>query len=298
MADSNRDTLYRNKHTSTSEKSRKALLIQGVRDEEQMLAALFPPEQWNVVVAPDNQTALEIATSDKFDLVVTSAMTKTAEDVLLLRRLRMARPHTRMIILTEKKVAGDVLDALRYHAFSFFSAPFDRDNFRTLLQHVLDEPEWDDGIELIQGTPDFVTLAVRCSHVTLDRLEQFTREALPLPKAENEEVTAAFREIVMNAMEHGGKFDPNQYVEVTYLKSKRQVMCHVKDPGTGFSLQEVLEDAKRWEAIDSASLSKVEVSDTVPRGLGILIAEKFVDELIYSEKGNDVVLIKYLPRTG
>ena len=68
MADSNRDTLYRNKHTSTSEKSRKALLIQGVRDEEQMLAALFPPEQWNVVVAPDNQTALEIATSDKFDL--------------------------------------------------------------------------------------------------------------------------------------------------------------------------------------------------------------------------------------
>jgi hypothetical protein len=36
----------------------------------------------------------------------------------------------------------------------------------------------------------------------------------------------------------------------------------------------------------------------VPPGLGILIAQKFVDELIGSEKGNDVFLIKYLPLVG
>ena len=244
MADSNCNFFVPNNHISAKEKSRKVLLIQGVQDEGQMLATLFPSEHWTVAFAPDNVTAFEIATSDKFDLVVTSATTKTVEDVVFLRRLRTARPHTRMMILTERKVPGDVLDALRYHAFSFFSAPFDRDNLRTLVQHVMDEPEWDDGIELIQGTPDFVILAVRCSYTALDRLEQFAREVLPLPKAENKEVITAFREIVMNAMEHGGKFDPKQYVEVTYLKSKRQVMCRVKDPGTGFSLHEVLEDAR------------------------------------------------------
>jgi anti-sigma regulatory factor (Ser/Thr protein kinase) len=31
-----------------------------------------------------------------------------------------------------------------------------------------------------------------------------------------------------------------------------------------------------------------------PGGLGILIAKKLVDELIYDKKGNDVLLIKYL----
>ena len=33
-----------------------------------------------------------------------------------------------------------------------------------------------------------------------------------------------------------------------------------------------------------------------PGGLGILISQKFVDELIFSEKGNEVFLIKYLPQ--
>jgi anti-sigma regulatory factor (Ser/Thr protein kinase) len=34
-----------------------------------------------------------------------------------------------------------------------------------------------------------------------------------------------------------------------------------------------------------------------PGGLGILLAKKLVDELIYSEKGNEVVLVKYLHPT-
>jgi len=31
-----------------------------------------------------------------------------------------------------------------------------------------------------------------------------------------------------------------------------------------------------------------------PGGFGLLIARKLVDELIYSEQGNEVVLVKYL----
>jgi len=36
--------------------------------------------------------------------------------------------------------------------------------------------------------------------------------------------------------------------------------------------------------------------ESIPPGLGILIAEKFVDEFIVSEKGSEIVLIKYLPK--
>ena len=31
-----------------------------------------------------------------------------------------------------------------------------------------------------------------------------------------------------------------------------------------------------------------------PGGLGVLMAKRLVDELIYSERGNDVLLVKYL----
>jgi anti-sigma regulatory factor (Ser/Thr protein kinase) len=32
-----------------------------------------------------------------------------------------------------------------------------------------------------------------------------------------------------------------------------------------------------------------------PGGFGLLMARKLVDDLIYSEKGNEVLLVKYLP---
>ena len=65
---------------------------------------------------------------------------------------------------------------------------------------------------------------MRCDRETLDRLEQFMSESVALPKAENEEVAFAFGEIVTNVIEKG-QFDSEQFVEVCYLKSKRQVTC-------------------------------------------------------------------------
>lgn len=39
-----------------------------------------------------------------------------------------------------------------------------------------------------------------------------------------------------------------------------------------------------------------ELMEIPPRGLGILMARKFVDELVFNEKGNEAFLIKYLPK--
>jgi len=276
-------------------KTRKVLLIQRPGEKDLKLEKLFDPDAWKISYAPDNAVALELATAEVFDLVVTSTQTTGAEDVLLLRRLRMVQPHTRLIILIKNKMPGDVLNALRYHAFSFLSVPLPMEDLRTLIQDAMNEPVWDDGIELIQGTLDYVVLLVRCDRRTLDRLELFMREGVSLPKVENEEVAFAFREIVMNAMQQG-KFDSKQFVEVCYLKSKRQVMCRVKDTGTGFSLQEVLKEAKLKSGEEWAAIQTWGANESVPRGLGILMAEKFVDELICSEKGNEIFLIKYLPK--
>jgi len=99
--------------------TRNVLLIRGSSEMDEQLEKLFDPDVWKISYAQDNATALELAAAEAFDLIVTSTRTTGAEGVALLRRLRMARPHTRLIILTERKVSGDVLNALRYHAFSF-----------------------------------------------------------------------------------------------------------------------------------------------------------------------------------
>ena len=270
---------------------KKVLLIEPRSENAADLESLFEQPMWEVSYAEDNEAALERAKAEAFDLIVTNAATTGPEDVVLLRRLRSVRPHTRLIILTKEKTPGDVVNALRYHAFSYFTVPVVREDLRQLIDNVMHDPAWDDGIELLQGTTEYVVLAVRCDLRALDRLMQFMRAGVSFPEVEKEEVAFAFREIVLNAMEHGGKFDPEKFVEVCYLKSKRQVTCRVKDPGEGFSLEEVLA-AEKSRPLPEVGGSGEKEGDL--GGLGILLARHYVDELIYNESGNEVFLIKLL----
>ncbi len=278
---------------------RKALLIEPLPESSSELAKLFDESVWSVIYASNNQTALNMARLQAYDLILTNAATTCSEDVEMLRRLRAVRPHTRVIILTKEWVPGDILKAIRNHAFSYFTMPIATMDLRDLIEHAVEEPVWDDGIETIQGTLQHVVLAVRCDLKTLERLTQFMREIPFLPPQESEEVAFAFREIVLNAMEHGGKFDPQKFVEIGYLKSKRMVMCRVKDPGDGFSLDEIRVAEITGPLVDYAEQTHTGKDAEFPAcGLGILMAQKFVDDLIFSEKGNEVILIKYLPREG
>jgi anti-sigma regulatory factor (Ser/Thr protein kinase) len=96
-------------------------------------------------------------------------------------------------------------------------------------------------------------------------------------------------------MEHGAQFDPSQHVEISFVKARRAVICRVKDPGRGFSQDELRHavNAKTPEDLFS-HVAVREEKGMRPGGFGILMARKLVDELIYSEQGNEVVLVKYL----
>ena len=125
---------------------------------------------------------------------------------------------------------------------------------------------------------------------------QFVKELANLPEKEREEVGMAFREILLNAMEHGGKFDPQSYVQVEYVRARRMISCRISDPGPGFTLDEIPHAAianPPDEPIRHAQIR--EEAGLRPGGLGILLAQHLLDQVIYGQKGNDVLLIKYLP---
>ncbi|HET7105340.1 MAG TPA: ATP-binding protein [Candidatus Acidoferrum sp.] len=280
-----------------SKKSHRALVVRSGLEIDQLLSSLLQQEKLEIQFAANNTEALQLAKEKPFDLILTGEQTPGKEDIELLRRLRMVRPHTRLIILTEEFVPGDVLAAIRERAFSYFSRPFSTERLGEMIRIALTEPVWDDGIEILHGTPNWVRLCVRCDLATANRLLQFYREASDLPDAETEEVATAFREILMNAMEHGGQFDPSQHVEVSYVRTRRMVLCRVKDPGQGFSLEELEHSAiANPEEDPFKHMETREAQGKRPGGFGILMATKLVDDLIYNEKGNEVLLVKYLDK--
>jgi DNA-binding response OmpR family regulator len=275
-----------------------ALIVDSSKEVNQLLDNLFSQEEWDIHHAKDNHDALEQARQRPYDLIVTGERTSGQEDIELLRRLRLARPHTRLIILTDEFTPGDILSSIRERAFSYFTRPFSTEKFAEMIRVAMNEPFWDDGIEILSATPNWVRLSVRCDLVTANRLLQFFREASGLPDTETEEVAIAFREILLNAMEHGGKFDPTQHVEISYVRTQRMVLCKIKDPGMGFSLEE-LKHAAIANPTDQPFLHMAERENRGmrPGGFGILMSQKLVDDLLYSEKGNEVMLVKYLDRS-
>ena len=272
-----------------------ALLVEGDAEIERALRKILEPRGWEIVLAAGATEALEQVKLRQFGLIVTAGHTSGAEDVELLRRMRRVHAHTRMIIVTDESTPQDVLDSMRERAFSYFAKPFAMESFEHIVDIAINCPCWDDGIEVVSATPDWVNLQVRCDPNVADRLLQFMREISDLPDKEGRDAGVAFREVLLNAMEHGGHFDPEEYVEISYVRTRKMVTCRIKDPGKGFSLQELNHSALAnppGEPLKHATVR--EEQGMRPGGYGVLLARHLVDEMLYNEKGNEVFLVKYL----
>ena len=58
-----------------------------------------------------------------------------------------------------------------------------------------------------------------------------------LPDDLRDSIGLAFRELLLNAVEWGGKLDPNRKVRIAYVRSSRMLLYRIADPGAGFSFQ-------------------------------------------------------------
>jgi anti-sigma regulatory factor (Ser/Thr protein kinase)/CheY-like chemotaxis protein len=278
-----------------------ALVIDSGAELNKLLTDVLAQDHWRVKHAASNEDALELAKADGFDLIITGRKTRGPADVELLRKIRGARPHVRLIILTDQWTPGDVLTAMREGAFSYFAAPFNPTILAETVRAAMNDPCWDDGIEILSANHSWVRLMARCDIETANRIVQFMQGVRDpnIPEEDRHDVVTAFREILMNAMEHGGHFDPSQHVEISFVKARRAVICRVKDPGQGFSQDELRHAAITSTPEDLFQHMVVrEEQGLRPGGFGMLMARKLVDELIYNEQGNDVVLVKYLDKAA
>jgi anti-sigma regulatory factor (Ser/Thr protein kinase)/ActR/RegA family two-component response regulator len=260
-----------------------------------LLLSVLKSDSWVVMTVPDNLAALAAARARAFDLILTSDKTSGREDIELLRQIRRVRPHVRLIILAGESTPADVITSMRERAFSYFSKPFSLERIAEMIHTATEGPCWDDGIEVASGTPEFIRLFARCDVKTADRLVQFLNEIADLPDPERDQVATAFREILLNAIEHGGRLDPNQYVEIEYIRARHMVTCHITDPGSGFTLDEIPHAAIANPADEPMRhVALREEQGMRPGGFGVLLAQQLVDELIYGQDGNEVLLVKYL----
>jgi anti-sigma regulatory factor (Ser/Thr protein kinase) len=218
----------------------------------------------------------------------------------LLEKIQQYSPSTPVVVMTAQNTPDTILRAIREKAFTYFSKPFSPQAVIHMIRRALDEPAAGDDVEVVSARPNWISLLLRCKLSILDRLVQFLRELqVDLSPEEQSSIATAFRELLMNAIEHGGNLDPEKRVEVTYIRLSRAILYCVRDPGEGFSFDDLAHAA--IASSQENPFGHVEVRRQAgmrPGGFGMLITKNIADELIYNEKGNQVLLVKYLPGTG
>jgi anti-sigma regulatory factor (Ser/Thr protein kinase) len=231
-----------------------------------------------------------------FGVVITSADSAIDEALALLEEMRAIRPGVKCIVLAHHSTPDEVIAALRARVFACFTPPFDTHEIATLARNAASESQWRDDIEILSARPGWVSVRVNCRIITAERLLSFAKElSAQLPEEAKHEIIQALREILLNAMEHGAAFNPEQVVEVTAIRTARTMVFRVRDPGAGFRPESISHAAfANSETNPTSHIAQREKEGMRAGGYGLLLASGTVDELIYNEIGNEAILIKYL----
>ena len=280
---------------------KKILVVDDDPELQDLIGFALKQEGHDVLVANDAFEGLKALEKERFDLAMLDVMMPKMDGLMMLSQLRERDKELRVIVMTALTTPETAIAALRDQACDFLAKPFDVGQLISVVNTAFELSPKDVSIEVLSARPDWIELRVPCDMAAIDPLERLMSQLkTDLPTITRESVTYAFREMLRNAIEHGGKNDPNQWVEVGYLRSPRIILYRIKDPGEGFSIESLYRPEGAIAAFlnpqgDPMQHEQVREDEGMrPGGFGILIARDLVDEMIFNERHNEVILIKYL----
>ena len=217
------------------------------------------------------------------------------DGLTLLGRIQAIRPGARVVVMTAFNRPDRVAGSLRGQAAGYVSKPFSKERLMESLDEALAWRMEPDDIEVLSDQPNWIAVRTRCKLETAHRLTQFFHE-LPadLNDAQRDLAATAFRELLINAIEHGGHLDPQQKVELHFIRTERSIVYYVRDPGQGFAMDRLPHAAISHPGSPLTHTRLREEMGIRPGGFGLLLLKSFADELLYNAKGNEVILIKHL----
>jgi DNA-binding response OmpR family regulator len=279
---------------ATAARTPNILVVDDDRTTRHLTRTTLAKAGYAVSVAQDGAEALTRMRAKKFDLVLLDVWMPRMDGLAVLDRMKRLKTRPRVVVMTSDDAPQTVLKAIRRQAYQYLHKPVEPAALVSIVRDALKSaPE--PPIEVVSARADWVELVVPCTREAADRLHAVMAQLeTDLPEEVRESVGYAFRELLMNAVEWGGKLDPKRTVKISYLRAKRMLLYRIADPGPGFSM----------EGLDHAAISHpdnpiehMEVRESKglrPGGFGILMVKAKVDELIYNEAQNEVVFVKYL----
>ena len=274
----------------------KILVTDDDRSIRHLLRSILTGAGHAVEEAENGAAALEKIRAKHYDLAVLDIWMPEMTGLELLEQLQKEARRPKVLMLTSDDTPKSLLQAARDEAYRYIKKPVVPAELLDAVQTVLAAKEGLPTIEVVSAQTDWVELLVPCDLEVAMRMHDFLEHLkADLPQDVRENLAQAFRELLMNAVEWGGKLDPTRKVRISYIRAKRMVLYRIADPGEGFKIAELPHAAISFpEDQPIEHLNVREAKGMRPGGFGLLITRAMVDELIYNEAHNEVIFVKYL----
>lgn len=273
------------------------LVVDDDRALRHALATILADAGYAVVQANDGAGALATLQGVPADLVLLDLGLPGMSGLDVLTRIRALSVPPRVVVVTADDTPGTLLKAISGQVDGYVRKPFAPSGIVEVIDEVLATPPAAAlRIEVVSARPEWVELVAPCSLDAANRIQGFmmTLEA-DLPEKVRESVGQAFHELLFNGVEWGGKLDPTRTVRISCIRTRRMLLYRIADPGEGFDINRLSHAAISNPDDNPLQHALVrEEQGLRPGGLGLAITRTLVDDLVYNEKRNEVVFVKYL----
>jgi CheY-like chemotaxis protein len=275
------------------------LIAEDDRTTRRFLCEVLRAEKFTVFSAADGQAALRQLRKKKFDLLLLDIWMPRMNGLELLALLRQEPTPPRIVVMTADGTPDTVLRAVREQAYRYVTKPVKPNELIEIVCDALSDEPQGAPIEVLSARPTWVELLVPCNLLAGRRVQEFLeRLKADLPDDVRRTIGQAFHELLSNAIEWGGKLDPNRKCRIACVRTPRMVLYRIADPGPGFRQADLKHAAISNPADDPmAHFEEREKKGLRPGGLGLLLTSQMVDELVYNEAQNEVLFVKYLDAT-
>jgi CheY-like chemotaxis protein len=273
--------------TSTTPAAPRVLVVDDDAALRHALTALLDQAGYRTEPASDGAEALRKLQQDPIDLLLLDIGLPGLNGLDVLAQTRTQPAPPRVVMMTADDTPED----------RFIRKPFAPRRIVEVVKDVLAAPPMARlPIEVVSARPEWLELVAPCSLEVAERIREFVMQLdASLADDIRDSVAQAFRELLTNAIEWGGRLDPTRTVRIACIRTRRMLMYRIADPGEGFDINRLAHAAISNPEDDPLAHDRVRQEMGLrPGGLGLVMTHAFVDEVIYNEKRNEVVLVKYL----
>ena len=278
-----------------SSPGRRILIVDDDRALRLALSTLLADAGHQIESAGDGPEALTLLHDRPFDIVLLDIGLPSMSGLDLLARARALATPPLVIMMTADDTPQSLVEAVKRQAYRYIRKPFPPNTIIDVVNEVVVEAA-SLSFEVVSARPEWLELVAPCTLEMAERIQSFVMHLeAKLNEDVREAVAQAFRELLMNAIEWGGKLDPNRKVRISCVRTKRMLLYRIADPGEGFDIEGL-----RHAAISNPDHDPIrhlvvrEEKGLRPGGFGLAMTRSLVDELIYNEARNEVLFVKYL----